>query len=296
MSEWLEPVMRWAVGFINANIITALIGFAGALGGARAAQKLAERAKTRDELEKQVRDTGAAAILVYGMVSRHLEMKQQNIKELRDQFFQERERFGAFLKAREAGNVPPAQIFEYNLYNFTFRASHAPTEQIAKLVFEQTTLPASIFLATHTMLSAYHALNGCLEDRNELSREVAAVQAAGQKFSPFRYFGFQEKDTVDLRFKFNVENIYSQNDDVIAFGIAIADRLYEHANGKREGLRKRFKVDGPVISQLTFDHIKEYLPPKGNYTDAFKMFQADDAAQPKAIQSFWQRVAAKKAA
>jgi hypothetical protein len=271
---WLTTLSSLAPDIDASDLLSALLGsLAGAYFGAASANKLAERGKLRGDLLKEIRNTSAAAILVYGIANRHLGAKAQFIKQLHDNFFEQREHLVQFLAAKEAGTVPPQQRFEYNEEYHDLKIFHAPIEQIERLVFEQVTLPGAIFLATQTLLGALQALNQCIEDRAKLIAQREVERKAGNQ-NPFSYFGLREGDTVDQRYMHCTTNIYEQNDDVIAYGIAVAEKLHTHALEKREEFEKEFGMKGPVISKLDFEHHKEFLPDPQKYKDAFKMFGA----------------------
>jgi hypothetical protein len=291
ISSWLKPSCTWVADALNSNLTTAFIGsVAGAYGGAWAAQRISERAKVREELQKEIRSASAAAILIYGIASRHIGLKQQHVQGMRDRFFEQQTEFSLYLKAMEAGTVPHKQEFKFEADYQTLKPMHAPTEVIEKLVFEQVSLSGAIFLGTQTLLAVMKALNECIEDRNQLIQNAeAASKTNGKSISPFRYFGFPDENRVDQRFMQVTEGIYSQTDDVIAYATKIADQLYAHAIETRAELRIEFKVQGPDITKLDFSHLQQFLPPQENYTEAFKMFLATSPKPAPRSASFWRR-------
>jgi hypothetical protein len=293
LPEWfgaiafLDPLWRGAKAFAESNLITALFAaLAGAWFGARAAQRSAGRAKLQDELLKEVRNTNAAAMLMYGIAGRHLGLKKQHVWDMHSRFFDERKQLELFFAAREAGRVPPQQKFEFNADYATFKPMHAPVEQIDRLVFGQASLSGAVLLTTQTLLATIQSLNECIEDRSRIIDKWEALKLAGKPISPYAYFGLREGDVVDQRYMHSVQGICTQTDDVIAFSIMIGDQLYDHALRVREALRDEFGVQGPTINKLDFTDMKEFLPPDENYKDFWAMFSVKADAPLRVYERF----------
>src|ERR1700761_3778509 len=101
--SFLQHVTEDAKALGNSNFFTAVAGaLAGAFGGAWAAQRIAESSKLRDELVKEIRNTNAAASILYGIANAHLGLKKQFVKALYDNYRDEQTRHSLFQAARTA--------------------------------------------------------------------------------------------------------------------------------------------------------------------------------------------------
>ena len=70
--------------FSNSKFVTAALGaLAGAAGGAYAAQRIAERAKVREQLLQEARNSNAAIDLAHQICSTYLGLKEQHVRALK---------------------------------------------------------------------------------------------------------------------------------------------------------------------------------------------------------------------
>lgn len=275
---------------LNSNFITSLVGaLAGAFGGAWAAQRIAERSKLRDELLKEIRNTNAAAMMAYGIANTYLGLKEQHVQGLRERFLEQKKNCELFLAAKAAGTVPPLQVFEFNADLQFLKPLLTPADQMKTLIYDQISLSAPVLHVTSILLSTLQSLNECLVDRNRLIEEW---KTAGNKVTPHTYFGLAHNGVVDQRYMNAVDGIYTQTDDIIAFSITIGDALDRHAKNKRQVLRDKFRIQGPIISRLEFDHKKEFLPPSENYKNISVMFEVGAVAheKPRLHRRLWKKV------
>jgi len=267
----VESVWDATKKFGESNFATALVGsLAGAFFGAWAAQRSAAKAKRYDELLAEIRNTNAAAILLYQIAGSHLGLKKQHVKALHDSYLEGMNNWQLFDAARRSGTVPPQQVFQFNADLQMLRPLRSPADEVQKLVFSQTSLPPQILVGTSTLFSTMQSLDECLKGRNDLIDEW---KKRGIGVSPWEYFATPRDNVVDARYKSYVEAIYSQTDDVIEFSKTIADKLYGHAISIRSVLRSEYREPGPPISRLDYSHLKEYFPPSEEYADFRKSFE-----------------------
>jgi hypothetical protein len=282
MVDWLNYIPSWhdalakAVPFAESNFITALVGsLSGAFGGAWAAQRIAERTNLRQELVKEIRNTNAASSMLYGIANAHLGLKSQHIKSLHDKFREEETNLDLFLKAKEAGTVPPQQVFQFNADLQTLKPQLSPTEQIQRLMFDEISITGAVLVVLPILMATMQSLNETLLDRNRLVEEWKANQP---RDFPRVYFGLEQDGIIDQRYRMLVEAIYNHTDDVIAFSTMIGDALYTHAIAQRQKLRGRFRIDGQAITKIDFSRFKDFIPPAKEYENFAAMFEATQAA------------------
>ena len=281
----LHDFFAAAATFAESNLVTALLGsLAGAFGGAWAAQRIANKNKLRDDLLKEIRNTNAAAMMLYGIANSHLGMKSEHIQSMRDKYEEEQTKLDLFLKAKKAGTVPPRQTFEFTADLQTLKPLLSPTEPIQRLMFDQISITGAALSVLPILLATIQSLNETLTDRNHIvedwkkDRPPNLIQA---------YFGMEHDSVVDQRYKMLVEAIYRQTDDVIAFSMMIGDALHEHAKDQRQKLRSHFRIDGPTINKVDFSRFDKSIPPADEYTNFAKMLEI---TRPTPKKSRWQLI------
>jgi len=271
--SWLHHVAVAVRAVADSNFVTAVVGsLAGAFGGAWAAQRIAESSKLREELVKEIRNTNAAASMLYGIANAHLGLKQQFVKPMHDAYFDGLNRHTLFERAIEAGTVPPQQRFDIKFDLQSLKPPYSPTEAIQQLMFNQISLTGAAPFVAQVLFSSIQSLNELLLDRNRLvedwksNRPTDLLQA---------YLGLPQQSSVDNRYKSCMEGMYLQTDNVIAFSTMVADALFEHGKSQRVRLRKRFHIDGPLLHKFDFSRFEEFLPPPEEFNNFAKMFEAD---------------------
>src|SRR5271166_3728954 len=90
LSQLLPAEWPYAENFLNSVFFTSIAGaFAGALGGAWAAQRIAERVKSKDELIKEFRATNASILLAFGICNTLIVAKRQVTLPMKSRFDQD---------------------------------------------------------------------------------------------------------------------------------------------------------------------------------------------------------------
>jgi hypothetical protein len=225
---------------------------------------------------KDIRNTSAAASVLYGIANAHLGLKRQFVQKMRDDYLEETKRYELFQSARQAGTVPPRQIFDLTLDLQSLSVVHSPEETLQRLLFDQISLSAAEILVAPLVLSSLKYLAKAISDRNDLVADWRKNRPAELETM---YLGVAGKSgIVDKRYPMTVEAIYSQTNDVIAFSIMLADSLYERAKEIRQRFRRRFRVDGPPINRMDFARYGNLLPPAADYKHFTDMFDRGDAA------------------
>ena len=90
---YLSTILAWLEAALNSAFSIALVGgFVGAVGGALGAQHIAERAKRREDLLKELRNTNAATIVSFAICNAALALKKQHVRPMHEQFAKEKEK------------------------------------------------------------------------------------------------------------------------------------------------------------------------------------------------------------
>ncbi|QLH73465.1 hypothetical protein [Rhodopseudomonas palustris] len=266
---------------LESNFTTSLVGsLAGAFGGAWAAQKIAEKSKLRDELMREIRQTNAASSMVYGVANAHLGLKRQFVKELKDTYDKEQQKFANFLAQRASGAIPANQPYVLSVDLQTIKPLLSPVTEIKELVFDRISLTGPSLLLVPVLLSSIQALTESMEGRNKLSDDW---RASNPPNIVELYLGVPQGGVVDRRYQMLIESIYRQTDDVIAFSTMIGEDLYGHAIELRKQLRNKCKVEGPLVSTVDLSRFKDIMPPDSEYENFRTMYKDWKNARPTKI-------------
>lgn len=258
--------------FFNSVFFTAIAGsFAGALGGAYSAQRIAERAKFREQLLKEIRYTNAAITVAIGICNSLLSMKIQHVKSLKESFETRKTAFLAHLGKRKSGKVNKDEEFHLT-YDFqTLLPPLLPLDILQRHVFEELSLVGRALSLTTTLSQTVDNLSAALKKRNQL---IESYKAANTAISPALYFGLPQNGLINQDYSSAIDAIYSQTDDGIFFSQLLSKDLVEHGNLLVRQFKKYSKKGVPIIS--TFDFSEEekagLMPNPDNYSDWFTKF------------------------
>ena len=265
-AHWLE-----INDFFNSVFFTAIAGsLAGAFAGAYGAQRIAERAKYRDQLLKEVRDTNAAIMVAFGVCNSLLSMKKQHVRSLKEDFETQKTALLDHYKNRELGKISKDEIFRFKADLQTLSLPSLPVDILQKQVFEKLSLVGRPLSLTTMLSQTVHSLSASLEKRNQLIESYKASDG----FSPAQYFGLPLDGQVNQDYPSVIDAIYHQTDDGIFFSQLLCKDLVEHGNQIVDQFKKHFKKGAPTISETDFAKAEksDLMPNADNYVDWFTMF------------------------
>lgn len=261
MPPWVEPAWAYITAFLNSSVVTAFIGsVAGALGGAWAARRIAERAKQRDDITREINNTNAAMSSAIGIMNMFLGIKRQHVKRLYDEFNETKARIQEAIRDN-AGRHPPAVItFDADLE--TLPPIHPPVDQLQTALFEKLSLQPGALMLFPVLLNAIRSFNAAVEARNSLIEKWK-----GRPLDLPLYFGFPANGHVDQTYPSLVDAIYTYTDDVIAFSKMIAELLAAHGDRQKKKFGKLFRGSAPSVAKFDLKRGEDLVPPKDNYAD-----------------------------
>lgn len=257
--------------FFNSVFFTAIAGsFAGALGGAWAAQHIAEKAKHKEQLLKEIRYTNASIMVATGICNSLLAMKKQHIKSLKDDLEAQKIAFLEHQKKFNLGEINKDEEFHLTFDFQTLLPPLLPLGILQRQVFEELSLVGRPLRLTTTLYQTVQDLSMSLEKRNQLIELYKGTNI----ISPALYFGLPQAGHINQDYPSTVEAIYSQADDGIFFSEQLSKDLVEHGNQLVLKYKKLFKEDVPIISTFDFSEaeIAGYMPNPNNYKDWFTKF------------------------
>jgi hypothetical protein len=254
--------------FFNSVFFTSIAGaFAGALSGAYTAQKIAEGAKNKDQLLKEIHAVNAAIVLTFGVCNRLLTAKAQFIKPIKTQFDKDRADTEQKIKAAQEASGPVEVNFVADLRTLPTIEVPIPTLQVH--VFEKLSLSTRPLLATTTLVGIVSALNSALIGRNEFIDKFKASRLPSiQKVA--LYFGFPlSNGALDEAYPSLLRGIYEQTDHGIFYSKELCKELIQHGERLSDSFLKQFGKGSPSIVKPNFEKAKDadLMPNEDDYAD-----------------------------
>ncbi len=258
--------------FFNSVFFTAIAGsLAGAFAGAYGAQRIAERAKYRDELLKEIRNTNAANMVVFGMCNSLIQMKKQHVKSLKETFETQKAALLDHLNKMQMGQISKDTIFRFSADFETLSLPQLPVDILQKQVFEKLSLVGRPLSLAITLSQTVHSLSASLEKRNQL---IESYKVANASISAPLYFGLPQGGYINQDYPSLINAIYNQTDDGIFFSQLLGKDLVEHGEQIAAQFKKIFGKGAPTISKSNFGKAEKagLMPKADNYPDWFTMF------------------------
>lgn len=240
---------------------TAFIGsFAGARGGAYAAQRIADRGKLREVIRRDVVRTNAAIEQVYMHVTKFLNLKEQYVLDM----IAEYNAIDKIVHEYEAGlanglipkGTPPPVLPAFNM--FAMSKQEVRVERLESIIMDELTISGRPRALVNVLQQSALTLNALLDEREKLLNAIKVATAGGllrRQHIAFM-FGVPTNGGADLTFKTNVRGIGSTTDECIHFCWLLYNDLHVHGNRARERYRELFTDPVPEISELHFDEAR----------------------------------------
>jgi gas vesicle protein len=283
----LEGTWTIARPLLDSNFVSAAIGsLAGAVGGAWAAQRIAEQAKRRDDILREIRNTNAAMALTVSITNTFLGIKRQHVKKLYDEFNETKSRVEKAIRENQGRSQPAVIEFRANLE--TLPATVTPIEQLQNALFEKVALEPGPLMLVPILSNSISAFNVALGARNQLISQWKG-RLSEPDLVPL-YFGFKHKGNVDQTYPSIVDAIYTYNNDSIAFSRMLARLLNEHGNRKKAEFRKRFRGTPPNVSNFDLSKGEDVLPDEKDYADWEWVFEKKQAPPARWYSRFYEKL------
>jgi len=252
--------------FFNSVFFTAIAGsLAGAFAGAYGAQRIAERAKVRDQFLKEIRDTNTAMMVAFGICNSLITIKKQHLKVLKEDFETQKLALLEHQERRRLGQISKDEIFHFKADLETLSLPPLPVDILQGLVFERLSLVGRPLALTTTLGQTVHTLGAFLEKRNEL---IESYKAAGGVTVP-QYFGLPIAGQIDQNYPSAINAISDQADDGIFFSQLLCKDLAEHGNRIAVQFKDTFGKDAPKINRTDFGPAEDLdlMPSPKSYPD-----------------------------
>lgn len=276
MQEWSTALVQyWRESiepFLNSNFITSLIGAgAGAWAGAYAAQRIAARAKSRDDLVREIRSTNAAFNLAVMILNLSIGLKRQHVKRLKEDYDAKHLELLEVMHRRESGESNAS--FEFSGDFQTLAPISTPIDELQTLLFDNISPNTRTVVFGAILLQSINSLNNALVERIRLVEEFRRIAAPTQGQVLRFYFGLPDNaGNVDNRYGSAIVAISQYTDDCIFFSKSIADGLTKHGKALQTDLTKSFKGKAPLVGFIKIEgEDAKLIPDSKNYSSWDKL-------------------------
>lgn len=266
LAEHVEVMWTYTKELLNSVFFTAIAGsLAGAFAGAYGAQRIAEKAKYREQLINEIRGTNTATMLAFGICNSLLSVKRQHVKPLKEIFETQKAALLDHKQKRDSGQISKDSEFYFTADMQTLSLPPLPVEILQAQVLEKMSIEGRPISLATTLGQTIHSLRSSLELRNQLIESYRAKEGV----SPAEYFGLPLTGQINEMYPASIRAIYTQTDDGIFFSHLLCHDMIDHGNRIVELFKKNFKKGAPTISKLDFSKAEQLglMPNAEDYAD-----------------------------
>jgi hypothetical protein len=272
-------MITWIGEALSASFTIAFVGgLTGAVGGALGAQYIAERARRREELLRELRSTNAAIMVSFSICSSALALKHQHVRPMRELYAKHKHELEEFQRRKASGEIPPDAQFGLTADMKTFPAPLVPVETLKSLVFERISAYGRPLALVAVLDQSLAGLKQAVERRDTLVQQFSNGAVPKEVFAHF-YFGLKQKSgDTNQEYPDVVDAIYSYVDDVAFFASMLSGDLVKHGEEVRAALVKRSPKNVPRVNSADFSGPKSkgLIPPETQYADWVSTFKSQD--------------------
>jgi hypothetical protein len=229
----------------NAFVTSAIGALAGAWGGAYAIQRIAEKARKKEQLLQEILNSNAAFEVAHGLGSTYLNFKEQNVVPLVKQYREQREAVIGYLAEVENGRV--ARGTQFVLGGVSYQTLNLPPmrlERLDTLVSERLSVRGRPRPLVATLMNTAATLHDAIQKRNEMIAYLKTIQPSDLKFELI--FGLPMKaGHIDTTFGDFLDAISSYTDDCIQFCMFMCDDMSAHGGRNYREFRRRYRRSEP---------------------------------------------------
>lgn len=227
LKQWLASAWEALSGFLNSAFFSAAFG---ALGGAYFGQRIVERNVRRKELRAEIRNTSAAIAISFGIFNALFGLKKQYVRELKENFDNEKMRIARLKMQFDGRPVPPGTEIRFAADLRVLQLPELPAATLQQVTLERLSLVGRPIVMVSTLGQTIHSLNSALDSRNH---HIAFMKtnAPPEGIPHEQYFGFPDRDGhVDQLYADLVEAIHIHTDAGIYFAFRLCTDLIEHGD------------------------------------------------------------------
>lgn len=282
MTDWASIVSEVAVWFwewfgnaLNSNFSSSAIGsFAGAVGGAYAAQRIADKVKMRETIERQIRNTNSAILAAGDALNHYISLKRQLGVPLMKHYRDAQALAAKHLSDIEAGIVPRGTKIRVPMELVTLeKLPDNFVDPIVSVIRDKLSVHGQLLMIAGALQRSNDQLATTIINRNALIEKIANgdIQAG---FSAVEiYLGLRNgAGHVNDVYLSHMNTFEKSLDDCIWFTNTISKLLQLHGvkmrNQNRASLLKRLNIgrtDPKVAAPKLRNEYLDMLPPDESY-------------------------------
>lgn len=271
---WIEVVKIWLQShwdsirdFGNSTFFTSIAGaFAGAWAGGRIAQVLAIRAKDKEDLTREIRNTNAAAAMASALCDSFAGMLSQNVKPTKEKYEADLASYSAWTNS-PSGTQEPQQRIVANLKSFS--GPQLDTDILQQLLFSGVSSSGKVIRVFAALNQAISNIKITNDRRNQLIEEFRGANFRSEEME-CRYFGIRDsKGRIDESYKSVLATLYTSLGDGIYFAMNLTLLLASHAEELGRRYKEAYGLPVPQVIKLEFSRLNErgIMPDSKNYPD-----------------------------
>lgn len=206
-----------------------------------------ERSAQRKMLLLEIRSTNAALTIAHTIWMGALSLKQQYVKNLRDEHRRHQELYEAHTSRREGSIDSPSEYLTIRANLIVVVAPLLPIQLLQSHTFEKISITGRALLLTTAIAQAADYLASSMHRRNEIVGELLRDNISGQELLN-RYLGLETSaGSKNSEYPQTIQQIYEMTDDLLACSELLANELHQHGLSMFKQLPPRIRNDLPPI-------------------------------------------------
>jgi hypothetical protein len=262
----LEPLTDFfpsLITFLNSNFVLALLAsMAGAYFGATAAQKVIQRTKKKEELERELRYANSVIALAVTVCNMALGLKRQIVKPLVDTYKQEQERFEKHHQISVGQST-----FNYSADFQNFGGPSLPIKSLKDILFKDVNATNRALSAVAFLDESASGLIEMLSKRRDLIEDFKRGDYTSEQLA-FHYFGLKMPSGNTYReYSDSIHGMEDYLDNVIFFSKLISEDIEKYSQGLKEReklIPSDFSING---SDFSVPEEMGLIPSEESYSD-----------------------------
>lgn len=270
-------VLKFFSEALNSSFSTSLVGaLAGAFAGAYAAQKVADRAKVKDQLTTELRHINAAVSIAFGVTNTALMAKSQHIKPLHDKYVSEVHRHKDWVDRRRTGQIQGNSPYELRMDLTHIPRVFTTIEPLRSLVFSSVQASSKVVNLLISLEDYLQQLDRSIENRHRMINDFKERKFPAGAEAVDMYLGlpFGEGHRSD-EYGATLHAMSQYVDDVIFYSSELVKDLSVRGKEVQSQYKKLFRDPAPTVSGIDLSIAKErgLLPSAERYNDWLSAFQ-----------------------
>lgn len=261
-----EPVWTFAnTNFGAALVAGGLASLAGALGGALAAQGIADKRVRRKQLSDEIKSCNAGLDAAGATLNSFLNLKGQLLVDLKRGFDQQRAAVHAHALAMDEGRVVKGQRLELGgVDHGSLPQMRVPVDRLEIVMMEQLSISGRPRGLTNMVLQSVERANEMIRERNEIIQKLKGLPTNEMVA---RVFGLPSQGGVDNTYGDCVQGVWKYSNDVIYFTRELCIELMKYGKKVEKRYKSTFKGIHPKTMKMNFDTPEaiRLMPPDADY-------------------------------